>query len=73
MELNVNMTLTKGDLQAIDHIVVNRLTPLEKKVEKIDRKFDKLFNFLDREMSLMKKKIASRLGIEVSELSTSKY
>lgn len=44
------MTLTKNDLQAIDNIVVKRTKPLEKK-------FDELFNFLDREHSKLKTEV----------------
>jgi hypothetical protein len=39
--------------------------------EKLDRKFDKLFDFLDRDLSYFKKKTAHYLGVPVSKLQRS--
>ena len=59
------MSLTKSDLQAIDQLLEKRIGPLEKGQEsikkdlkKINKKFDKLFNFLDREWSKLAKRIS---------------
>ena len=59
------MSLTKSDLQAIDQLLEKRIGPLEKghesikkDLKKINKKFDKLFNFLDREWSKLAKRIS---------------
>ena len=72
---NVNMTLTKSDLSAIKKIVKSEvktgIKPLSKKIDKLDKKFDGLFNFLDRDVSKVKVRIDHidrHLGINTSEL-----
>lgn len=64
------MALTTSDLEAIDNIVAKRIDPLEKRVIKMDRKIDKFFNFLDKDIYKMKQKISAKLGINIFELST---
>ena len=64
------MALTNSDLEAIDNIVAKRIDPLDKRVIKMDRKIDKFFNFLDKDIYKMKQKISAKLGINISELST---
>lgn len=72
--LNVFMALTKDDLEAIDKIFASRIMPVEvrlgRKIDKIDRKFIKLFNFLDKDLSNLKgrlNKVENRLGVSTSE------
>jgi myo-inositol catabolism protein IolC len=40
-------------------------------VKKLDKKFDKLFNYLDKDVSYFKKRTAYHLGVDVSDLSPS--
>jgi hypothetical protein len=63
------MALNTKDLQAIDKIVSKRVKPLQGGQKKLDKKIDKLFNYLDKDVSTLKRKVATRLGINVSELS----
>jgi hypothetical protein len=64
--LNGYMSLTKGDLQAIKQIVSEEIKPIRKDIGKVEKRFDQLFNFLDKEHSKLKvevKTIQSRLHI----------
>lgn len=54
---NVGMALTKTDLRAIRTIVKGEINPLKKDIKKIDKKFDKLFNFLDKEWSKLSRRV----------------
>ena len=71
------MTLTKGDLQAIDKIVTKRVQPLEKGQEKLEKGLKKIQKDLkiivrgfDTEYLELKKrvvKVESHLGIQPPE------
>lgn len=55
------MALTKNDLSAIRTVVKEevkiQIDPLKKDIKKLDEKFIKLFNFLDREILNIKSKV----------------
>lgn len=55
------MTLTKTDLSSIRQVVREETKPqfqkLERKIDKVDGKFDKLFNFLDKEHTKLVKRV----------------
>jgi len=66
------MTLTKSDLSAIRQIVKEETKPLatKKGLNKLDKKFDKLFNFLDKEWSKLANRVSrveNTLGIRHPE------
>ncbi len=42
------MTLTKADLKAIDGLLIKRTSPINRRLTKIEKKFDELFDFLDK-------------------------
>lgn len=51
------MVLTKEDLQAIDGLIVKRISPLAKNIKQIEKKFDELFNFLDKKYLVVKRDV----------------
>lgn len=58
------MTLSKEDIKAIDGLLVKRIRPLKKefitvnkRLTKIDKKFDELFNFLDKKYLEVKRDV----------------
>lgn len=55
------MTLTKNDLSAIGKVVDisvgTKVKPLANKIDKLDKKFDKLFDFLDKDLSKTKREV----------------
>ncbi len=55
------MGLTKSDLKAIRQVVKEETKPqfkkTDKKIDTINDKFDKLFNFLDKDWSKLKKRV----------------
>jgi len=68
------MSLTKSDLIAIKNIVKGETDPIQseikridKRIGKLDHKFDSFFKFLDKDLSYFKKKVASKLNIGLSE------
>lgn len=66
------MALTKADLKAIDGLVAKRVSKLatKKDLQKLDKKFDGLFNFLDKDYLRVKKdvrEIQSHLHLSVSD------
>lgn len=68
---NGNMSLTNSDLSAIKKVVKTETDPINKKITKLDKKFDSLFNFLDKDLSQVKRRvdyIDGHLGINTSEL-----
>lgn len=72
---NGNMSLTKSDLSAIRQIVKGEvkigIDPVKRDLKKLDKKFDDLFNFLDKDVSQVKRRvdyIDGHLGITTSEL-----
>ncbi len=44
------MALTKRDIELIDGLLVKRINPIEKRLGKIEKKFDDLFDFLDKKI-----------------------
>ena len=78
------VALTKSDLSAIKRTIKDETRPFKKRFDKVDsklavletgqkrieKKFDDLFDFIDRDMSYFRKKTAYHLGIDVAELSS---
>lgn len=69
------MALTKSDLSAIRQVVREETKPqfesLKKKADKLDKKFTKLFNFLDKEWSRLKRRTDNHdkiLRVDTSEI-----
>lgn len=79
------MTLTKSDLSAIKEIVNSsiesqtpsvvrsvikeELTPIREDIKRVEKKLNDHFNYLDRDVSYFKRKMASHLKVPVSDLS----
>jgi len=51
------MSLTKSDLSSIRQVVREETKPQFQKIEKVDKKFDKLFNFLDKDHTKLVKRV----------------
>ena len=78
------VALTKSDLSAIKGIIKDETKPFKKRFDKVDskltvletgqkrieKKFDDLFDFIDRDVSHFRKKTAYHLGIDIAELSS---
>ncbi len=64
------MELTKRDIELIDGLLVKRINPIEKRLGKIEKKFDDLFDFLDKKYIEVKRdagNIQSHLHLPVSD------
>ncbi len=64
------MALTKRDIELIDGLLVKRIDPIEKRLGKIEKKFDDLFDFLDKKYIEVKRdvrNIQSHLHLPVSD------
>ena len=60
---------TKDDLETLSTKKEIKTLATKKDLKKIDKKLDKFFNYLDKDVSHFKRKVATHLDIPVSELS----